>query len=228
MRFVVQPGMGLSYVLGTHAAAPRFFRRWIHEGATIYDVGANRGQMSLLFAALVGNAGHVVSFEPSRDEFESLERNVELNRLANVTTLRVAVADTVGPAQFAYSPHHPTQGKLDSVEPSYVVGGARNVVVNTVTLDSIAGTHPAPDVVKLDVEGAAAAVLRGARRIIESKGPTIFVELHGPEEQAGVRDELIAKGYVAETLNGDRVNDPTIGWNSPLWCYRPGAKPAIR
>ena len=46
----------------------------------------------------------------------------------------------------------------------------------------------------------------------------IYLELHGPEEQAGVRDELVSLGYEIETLDGAVVTDPTAGWASPLWC----------
>ena len=92
MRFGVEPGIGLTYALGTDAAAPRHFARYIRAGMTVYDVGANKGQMALLFAALVGPSGRVVSFEPSPPEFACLNANVRLNALRHVRLVQAAAA----------------------------------------------------------------------------------------------------------------------------------------
>ena len=221
MRFVVEDGIGVSYAVGVDAAAPRHFAQWVRPGMTVYDVGANKGQMALLFASLVGPAGRVVAFEPAPAEFGSLTRNLTLNGLDHVRPIQAAAADAEGELAFAYAPDRPTQGKLVDVELTYTPLSDDTITVRTCCLDDVLDDEPAPDVVKIDVEGAAAAVLRGAARILEETAPPIFLELHGPEEQAGVRDELLARGYVARTLDGARVADPTSAWYSPLWCHRP-------
>jgi FkbM family methyltransferase len=228
MRFVVEPGIGLSYAIGAELAAPRYFRQHLRPGMTVFDVGANKGQMTLLFAALVGPSGRIASFEPAPSEFRSLERNLALNALTNVRTFQAAAADAERDLTFMYDPANPTQGKLHDVERTYSVAGARPQSVPAIRLDSVldgagSGAGLRPDLIKIDVEGAAASVLRGATRILEEVGPRLFLELHGPEEQAGIRDELLTRGYVAETLDGTRVADPTVGWNSPLWCFKPGS-----
>jgi hypothetical protein len=81
--------------------------------------------------------------------------------------------------------------------------------------------EPPPDFVKIDVEGAGAAVLRGAAKILEAGSPVVYIELHGPDEQRGVRDELLTRGYRARTLEGRLVDDPVAEWQSPLICARP-------
>jgi FkbM family methyltransferase len=221
MRFVARPGMAFSYMLGTTAAAPRYFDRWIDRHQTVFDIGANQGQMTLIFSALVGSTGRVLSFEPSAENYAHLEENLHLNGTINVRALPLAVADFNGSTVFDYSPLRPTQGKLSSVEPTYAVDGSRSVSVKAVTLDAITANGDSPNAIKIDVEGGAAVVLKGARVTIEQFSPVFFIELHGPEEQAGVRDELLARGYVAETVSKQRVSDPTVGWHSPLICYRP-------
>jgi FkbM family methyltransferase len=219
MRVVIQPGIGLTYLFGTKDAAPRFFVKTVMPGMTVVDVGANKGQMALLFAALVGPRGRVVAIEPAPAEFESLVRNVRLNGLSNVRPMQVAAAERDAEMAFAYSSEHPTQGKLVDVETTYEVPGATRLAVRAITLDDILAEGVVPDVIKLDVEGAAGVVLRGARQILDEHAPAIYVELHGPAEQASVKRELIGRGYVVETLDGSRVDDPTAAWQSPLWCY---------
>src|SRR5207302_227445 len=58
MKFTIRPGMGFTYAIGKVA----WNWRWLKErvpwkGATVYDIGANRGQMTLWFAKRVGRAG---------------------------------------------------------------------------------------------------------------------------------------------------------------------------
>ncbi len=217
-QFVVAPGIGLSYAFGRAAVAPALFARYLRPGACVFDVGANKGQMTLVFASLVGPSGRVVAIEPAPAEFASLARNVELNQFSNVYALNAAAADAAGTRSFTYSTARPTQGKLADVERTYVIPDADTIAVPAITLDSLLSTEPAPALIKIDCEGAAAAVLRGARQLVAASRPTIYLELHGPDEQAGVRDEVLARGYVAETLDGERVADPTAGWHSPLVC----------
>jgi len=222
MRFVVESGIGLSYALGTEEAAPRFFSSRVPPGATVFDVGANKGQMAMIFAALVGPSGRVIALEPAPVEYASLQRNLSLNALHHVRAVEAAAFDSVGELTFSYAREAPTMGKVVGVEASYASPTTGSITVSSIRLDDMLATEPAPDMMKIDVEGAAAAVLRGARRIIAEASPNVYVELHGPEEQAAIRDELVAHGYVVETVAGERVTDPTIGWHSPVWCYRPG------
>ena len=63
------------------------------EGMTFIDVGANSGLYSVFAAKRVGAAGAVISFEPSLREAATLNRNIALNKLANVTAFELAVGE---------------------------------------------------------------------------------------------------------------------------------------
>jgi FkbM family methyltransferase len=78
---------------------------------------------------------------------------------------------------------------MSQFESEYRVPGAGLRTVRVVTADSflVAEKLPPPDFLKIDAEGSAAAVLRGAHRLLLDCGPIIFVELHGPEERQGVK-----------------------------------------
>ena len=56
------------------------------------------------------------------------------------------------------------------------------------------GQRP-PAFMKIDVEGGAAEVLAGARMLLERFHPTIYIELHGSEEQMAVNVHQIARGF---------------------------------
>jgi FkbM family methyltransferase len=228
-KYVVAPGMGATYAFGHEAYGGEVWSRRIRAGMVVYDIGANCGQMSLMFARLVGERGRVLSFEPAPPQYELLERNVALNHLdARVRPQRLALAAAAGRAQFLCDENAPTQGKLTHVEPSYRPGNPRTIDVETVSLDDLIARSDErpPDVLKIDVEGAGAEVLRGARHTLATTAPAVYIELHGPEEQAGVRDYLQGAGYRLFREDGSEVFDVVNHWESSLWCTSPERVPA--
>lgn len=220
VRYEVGPGMGVSYSLGRDGMHLPFLRTKVHPGMTVYDVGANRGQMALALAHWVGPTGRVVCIEPVKEVFQALQRNVVLNGFAGRTGLHQAAAsDHDGTVAFYFPPADPTQGKVVGVEPAYegtyALERAWTLTVPAVRLDTLAG--PPPDLIKFDVEGALWGALRGAEGLLDAHRPAVFAELHGPEEHAAIA-WLQSKGYRVETLDGTPVEDPTAGWFSPVWC----------
>lgn len=216
MQFRVGPGMGVSYVWGIEAMNWGWFQGQIRKGMTVYDVGANRGQMALLLAKLVGSTGRVVSFEPVTEVYADLVRNVELNSLRQVQTVNAAVADTDGEMSFTFDPRMPTQGKLLDCEPKYRID-VTPTSVQAVRLETVAANAGPPDLIKIDVEGGAGRVLGGAIELLRKHRPVLYIELHGPEEQAAIRDFVQGNGYTARTLAGEIIRDPTMNWTGVVW-----------
>ncbi len=217
-RFVVRDAMGVMFALGKpDEEACRIYRELVRPGDTVFDIGANRGQMALVFAKLVGPNGLVVSFEPAPEVARDLERNCELNGLKNVKVIVAAAAGENGEQVFSFSTDRQTQGKLSSVEPSYDNQASQSFRVRTVTLDSVVkelGRGPA--FIKVDVEGAGAAVLAGADELFRHVRPAVYFELHGPDEQAAAGRLATSYGYELTTVDGEPVPDPTAAWKSPL------------
>ena len=224
MRYTVAPGMGATYALGHSAYGVEAWSRRIHEGMVVYDVGGNCGQSALMFACFVGQRGQVYSFEPWPEQFRHIVQNVALNELGDrLRPFQCAVAAASGHAAFLCDASLPTQGKLSAVEPTYFLANANKITVETISIDELVADprNRPPDVMKIDVEGAAAEVLRGAQKTLRQHRPKVYIELHGPEEQAGVRDWLQTAGYRLHREDGSVVLDPVSGWASPLWCLPP-------
>ena len=151
------------------------FKPCVREGAIVMDVGANVGAYTLLFATWAGSTGRVFAFEPSDASRAGLERHLRLNRLSDRVSVRAeAVGETTGTVPF-----RDTGSAGDNRVLAAANGDAR--VVQSVSVDDFCATHGiAPDVIKIDVEGAELAVLCGARRTIAARGArlSLFVELH--------------------------------------------------
>src|SRR5260221_5584024 len=54
-------------------------KKYIKENTAIVDIGANFGQMSILFSEMVGNFGKVYSFEADDFIFDILKKNIQIN-----------------------------------------------------------------------------------------------------------------------------------------------------
>jgi hypothetical protein len=74
-----------------------------------------------------------------------------------------------------------------------------SLMVPTARLDDFA-YHPS--IIKMDVEGGESRVLLGARRLIESEKPVLFIALHGREQFEAVTDLLHEFHYDKFSLNG--------------------------
>ena len=156
------------------------FSRLLHVGDVVVDVGANIGTHALALAKLVGASGIVYAYEPQRMIYEILQNNVEANHLPNVRLNWAAVgaADSTG--------HIP---EIDySVQNNFgeVSTGHGELEVPMIALDSL--KLPRLNLIKIDVEGAEAEVLRGATSTIAQQRPILYVE-NNKLEKSG---ELVA------------------------------------
>lgn len=144
-------------------------------GDVYFDVGANFGQFALMAGRRVGEAGQVHAFEPSGEMVRQARANVELNGLDHVVVNHVAVSDR--PGTLALKVCAPGQESFNSL--GTPMRGADQVAatetVRAITLDDYAAEHGIErvDLIKIDVEGAELAVVRGAARLLQL--PTVSV-----------------------------------------------------
>jgi len=150
----------------------------LEPGMNFMDVGANEGLYTLFAAQRVGASGRVVAFEPSLREFRILERNLVENEQGNVTAVRAAASDREGEATLRVAEaDHAGQSTLGDF--AYPIAQAEGETVSLRRLDSVAeelGLCPV-DAIKIDVEGAEVAVLRGAEQTLTRDRPFLLVEV---------------------------------------------------
>jgi FkbM family methyltransferase len=135
------------------------------------DVGAHLGYITLLLAKSVGPTGKVVAFEPFPNNFQVLQSNIALNGYKNVVLENKAVMDQSG--WVSLKPYG------DDPLPYSTFAHSGSGGCAAVSLDDYWGNRTDRlNFVKIDVEGAEAAVLKGMERIMCRDRPILLVELH--------------------------------------------------
>jgi FkbM family methyltransferase len=168
------------YILGKVLAEPgerRFFREQVKPGMVVFDVGANLGFYTLLLSELVGPSGRVHAFEPDPLSFGILQDRATASRHRNVEVTQAAVGDQDGRVTLYCNRRNRADNRIHaSHEPD---SAAETVEVPLIKLDDYCATRGIDriDAVKMDVQGAEAAVLAGFRQTLLRVRPTwMFLE----------------------------------------------------
>lgn len=184
-------------------------RRLLGPGDTAVDVGANVGYLAAHMTRAVGPAGRVVAFEPSPVALQALRQVAASDRHDTLEVVEAGVS-----AQSRRATYFETQivldkgfGRLDQ-RPSAKHQQVREVDVDVVSLDDHFDGQPPPRwrLLKIDVEGHEAEVLRGMRRLLAAGArPAILAEATASGSELDVlRDvaaQLSAHGYAPWTLD---------------------------
>ena len=182
----------------------------VRTGDVCYDVGAYRGFFSGVFA--LAGARSVIAFEPFPDNFAQLERLGINNPQLPITLDRVAVGKENGVAEFNIMPDS-SMGKLTSSAFQAEATRSGELTVQLRTIDSLLaeGKYPAPQVMKIDVEGAEVDVLQGAWKTLEANRPVLFIEAHSELLRVECSRLLASLGYNVAVLEKevDREPDPS-------------------
>jgi len=138
------------------------FKKEIQPGQIVLDIGANIGYYTLLAARLVGPTCRVYAFEPDPSNFKLLRKNVESNGYSNVVLINKAVSNQMGAARLYLSATNKGDHRL------YDTGGEkRSTEVEIVALDEFfKSLDKKIHFIKMDIQGAEAAALEGAKNLI--------------------------------------------------------------
>lgn len=177
-------------IYGEYSSAEwALLHHFVRDGDTVLDVGANVGAFALPLARAVGPRGRVLAFEPQPLIAECLAATFRENAIENAQLIRAAVGAARGHLRIAaLAADRPANfGGVGRTE------GSAGTEVELLALDDL--NLPECHLIKIDVEGAEAEVLRGAANLIARCRPVIQVECdrQGSERELG---EMLARwGY---------------------------------
>lgn len=166
---------------GQETAEHRFLRSLDLTGQVVYEIGAFQGLLTLF---LSGRAAQVIAYEPNPASYRRVLDNLRLNGRSNVQVRHLAVGDRAGTLTLLCDALMPGGTSGDPALAAQIRSSsptARVMDVPVVTIDEDIETHglPAPDFVKIDIEGMELAALRGMRRTLTRHRPALYLEMHG-------------------------------------------------
>jgi FkbM family methyltransferase len=167
----------------------------VKPGDTVIDVGAHVGLHTMNFASLVGDAGTVHAFEPSSRASACLEEAMHWNGYADRVVLhRAAAGASEGEVAFYLDTK---SGLTSSTVESWTLSAQRGLVT-CVTLDRAleGAVVRSPALLKIDAEGAEAAVLEGARILLAETPPRgVILEVSSNADAFALVSRMREYGY---------------------------------
>jgi FkbM family methyltransferase len=175
----------------------------LKDGMTVVDVGAHVGYYAVPLAKAVPN-GKVIAIEPADANYRLLTENAERNGCRNIVALKVAAGDRT--ASLTLFLDSGNTGSHSLAEKNRQTSGGTEVVPVD-PLDTLLASERRIDVMKIDIQGAEFAALRGARAILERDHPALLVEYWPSglkafgEEPAEMLKFLESLGYAMESYS---------------------------
>lgn len=197
----------------------------LNHDDVFWDIGANIGT----FSCVVGDVlteGKVIAFEPYPPNVQKLAENLDYNNIDAVVKT-VALSDSDGETTFYAIFTDEAGTEQGSIESEYTStdDAIETVTVKTTTGDQLLSNNeiPLPNVVKIDVEGAALKVIEGmARTLKSSKCRLVFIEPHDNSEM--IEEKLLDIGFKIDSvklLESRSEESPTIIAYDPQSNYKP-------
>lgn len=169
---------------GLHEYEDMFFLlHFLRSEDLFVDVGANVGSYTVLASAHIN--AHVVAFEPNLLAYNNLMNNINVNAVREkVLAYNMAVGSASGTVCFTKNldttNHVASENEKDDI-----------IEVKIGTLDLILESQ-IPTLLKIDVEGFEAEVIKGAERILSNDLlKAIIIELNGSGDRYGVNENNI-------------------------------------
>jgi FkbM family methyltransferase len=172
-------------------------RRITRPGMTAIDVGANKGDFTLLLAKLTGDSGMVLAFEPDPENCSWVRKSISVNGYRNVRLFECALADT--DSDITFYPGRKSgwgslipQNQTDTSRPPLTVPARRlDSILEEANVEDV-------DVMKIDVEGGELLVLQGALGLLtRSKRLRLVmdVDVDSRDQRAELLEILYSRGF---------------------------------
>jgi FkbM family methyltransferase len=182
-RIYVSPSSALSYMFKRmDMIDPTLLRcaeHLVQPGDVVWDIGANLGLFATAAAARAGTKGQVIAFEPDIMLARLLQRSNAIRppSSANIAIVSAAIAGDIALRNLLIA----TRGRASNALEGHGLSQMGSVAdrQTTVTLDMawLLDRLPAPQVLKIDIEGAEVEALQGQHRMLEDVRPIIICEV---------------------------------------------------
>jgi len=152
----------------------KFLKKFIHPGNNVIDIGANYGVYTLTLAKLIGNKGHIYSFEPCTETRKFLESSMVTNNFKNITIDSRGLSDKKKEAILSLSKNSETNSVTKN---SNTEGEYEKIILSD--LDSCKNFYKWKniDFIKIDAEGQESNIIKGGKEFFLKSSPLVQYEV---------------------------------------------------
>ena len=142
-----------------------------------FDVGAHIGLIALPLSTQISKNGTIYCFEPSNTNNFYLNYHLEKNKVNNVKVIKKVVNSKSGlETDFFESQEVSGMNSVIEIENKQI---SKKTLKKSISLDEFCIENKIfPQIIKIDVEGSEIDLLKGAKKLIKSKRPIIFLSYH--------------------------------------------------
>lgn len=136
-------------------------KKIIKTDDVVFDIGANIGYYTLIFARLVGRSGKVFSFEPESTNFELLKKNAKINGYTNIEFFCKAISNSNKTTKlFLDKKNKGGHSLIDKIE------DRESIEIKSIRIDDYFKNQNI-DFVKIDIEGFEFEAIKGMSELLE-------------------------------------------------------------
>lgn len=148
----------------------------LKPGDGFLDIGANFGFHTLFAAKKIGAKGQIVAIEPIPKNLRILRKNIQLNGIARNTRIEeAAISDSSAP----FVAMGATAGGPDVTAAIHLKPTEGTLKVPNRAWDSFSWSREfAPNLVKIDIEGAELSALKSGVEFLKRVHPILLIEVH--------------------------------------------------
>ena len=170
-------------------------KKLVNSGDVVVDAGANIGYYTVLLSRLVGDTGKVYAFEPSKECFKLLKKNVEVNKCDNVLLINKALSNYKGELSFYVHPEDKGSSGIKVAE------GSKEVLVKCTRLDDYIPPNEQIALMKMDIEEAELVALEGASETLKRCDKIVIEAPEDRDDYLDIYDLLKGAKYKLERLD---------------------------
>lgn len=177
----------------------------IQSGGTILDIGAHWGTHSIYLRELIGNSGHIYSFEPNPDNTAVFKKTLQLNDYENISIIEKAASDSKGTTELKI----PDQSSRSTVIDEDF-SNKKSVQVPMISIDEFVKKNNIEniDFVKMDIQGAEVMAVNGMKECIDDIN-YMYIDYHAgkiSDEDRDIFFNFLTKHGKIYKLNNKRQN----------------------
>ncbi len=195
-----------------------FVSALVKQDDVCFDIGGHYGYYTLCLARLAPS-GQVHTFEPVSTLAKRIRQAAERSGLGHITVHEAAVAGEVGEMDLSFDEsgqgddsmaYLDAYGGVDTEAAHEHYRSFSRTKVQSVTLDSLVNQLPAPSFIKIDAEGAEAAILGAGLDLVHRFRPRLLIEIHGIHEALQCAEIFSRVDYRALLLTDQKTTMPVL------------------